>query len=272
LPSPKVRVCLRFRQYELAALEGLAEWLGIPSLSRLTNMALEFFLSHSPSLSSRPCSKRRVTFLIDELLAQKLNRLAELSGTSRTELIRLALKVFSEKTEPCRLGRTTEQDYQNSCHASSETDEFNNSEQRQVKRLKKGRIRFSRDVIGLSDLLGPVEFMRDEDLDEFESTRDRIVRALKELEGYDPVLDLPLVEEVARSAIYVKHGERFLDGPSCSPATYAAVSDAMAKHASRMRAAIKQLASGRAERLRFRSASKLVAEIKAVIDKVTREG
>lgn len=69
------------------------------------------------------------------------------------------------------------------------------------------------------------------------------MRALERLEGFDPVLDLPLIEEVARSAIYVRRGERFLDDPECSAGTYAAVSDAMAKQAARMRAAIKELAA-----------------------------
>ncbi len=105
-------------------------------------------------------------------------------------------------------------------------------------------------------------------LEELENMRQRLVEALSRLEGYDPVLDLPLVDEVARSAINLRFGERFLDDPKCSPTTYAAVSDAMAKHASRMRAAIKQLAAGRAERLRFQSFTGLVSEIKAAVDKV----
>lgn len=116
-----------------------------------------------------------------------------------------------------------------------------------------------------------IEF-RDDEVNQFDIARRKLEKALKKLEGYEPDLDLPLVEEVVRSAIYVKRGEQFLDAPDCSAATYAAVSDAVAKHAARMRAAIKELAASRAERLKLQSATTLVAEIKSALDKVIREG
>ncbi len=100
----------------------------------------------------------------------------------------------------------------------------------------------------------------------------KLVTALKRLEGYDPDLDLPLIEEVARSAAFIKRGEAYLKNPRCSPETYSAVSDGMAKHASRMRQAMKELAATRAERMRYQSATSLAAEFKEVVDRIIRQG
>ena len=108
-------------------------------------------------------------------------------------------------------------------------------------------------------------------MDELELATRRLIAALRNLEGFDPDLDMPLIDEVARSAVNLKLGERFLLDPRCSAGTYAAVSDAMAKHASRLRNAMKELAVSRAARLRFQSVTSLVAEIKNVVDRVIRE-
>ena len=100
----------------------------------------------------------------------------------------------------------------------------------------------------------------------------KLVLALKRLEGYDPVLDLPLIEEVARSAAFIKRGESFLNRPNCSPETYSSISDGMAKQASRMRQAMKELAATRAERLRFQSATAQAAQVKEIVDKIIHQG
>jgi hypothetical protein len=99
----------------------------------------------------------------------------------------------------------------------------------------------------------------------------KLVLALKRLEGYDPVLDLPLIEEVARSAAFIKLGESFLTHPKCSPATYSSISDGMAKHASRMRQAMKELAATRAERMRHQSATAQAAAVKEIVDKIIHQ-
>lgn len=99
----------------------------------------------------------------------------------------------------------------------------------------------------------------------------KLVSALKRLEGYDPDLDLPLIEEVARSAAFIKRGEAYLNRKDCSPETYSSISDGMAKHASRMRQAMKDLAVTRAERMRYRSATAFVAEFKEAVDRVIRQ-
>jgi hypothetical protein len=100
----------------------------------------------------------------------------------------------------------------------------------------------------------------------------RLVKGLQRMSAYDSAFDTPLVDEIARAATYVKRGERYLDDPNCSPETYAAISDGIAKQAARMRGAIKDLAANRKERLKAQSASKLAADIKNLIDKVVREG
>lgn len=99
----------------------------------------------------------------------------------------------------------------------------------------------------------------------------KLVSALKRLEGYDLDLDLPLIEEVARSAAFIKLGETFLCKKNCSPETYSSISDGMAKHASRMRQAMKELAVTRAERLLNQSATAFAAELKEAVDRVIRK-
>lgn len=99
----------------------------------------------------------------------------------------------------------------------------------------------------------------------------KLMLALKRLEGYDPVLDLPLIEEVARSAVFIKLGEGFLINPKCSPETYSSISDGMAKHASRMRQAMKELAATRAERMRYQSATAQAAQVKEIVDKIIHQ-
>lgn len=117
----------------------------------------------------------------------------------------------------------------------------------------------------------PSRLPRDHEREEFSNMKTQLINALKDMESHDSVFDFRLVEEIASSAIYVRRGEQYLDNPDCTPETYAAVSDAMAKHAARMRAAIKDLAANRAERLKVKSASSLAAEIQKVIDRVVRE-
>jgi hypothetical protein len=99
----------------------------------------------------------------------------------------------------------------------------------------------------------------------------KLTLALRRLEGYDPVLDLPLIEEVARSAVFIKLGESFLNRPNCSPETYSSISDGMAKHASRMRQAMKELAATRSERMRFQSATAQAAQVKEIVDKIIHQ-
>jgi hypothetical protein len=99
----------------------------------------------------------------------------------------------------------------------------------------------------------------------------KLTLALRRLDGYDPDLDLPLIEEVARSAVFIKLGESFLNNPKCSPETYSSISDGMAKHASRMRQAMKELAATRGERMRQQSASALAMQLKEAVDKVIRQ-
>jgi len=99
----------------------------------------------------------------------------------------------------------------------------------------------------------------------------KLTLALRRLEGYDPDLDLPLIEEVARSAVFIKLGESFLINPKCSPETYSSISDGMAKHASRMRQAMTELAATRAERMRYQSATAQAAQVKEIVDKIIHQ-
>jgi len=120
--------------------------------------------------------------------------------------------------------------------------------------------------------LGLFKSKRAGEVDQYENMKARLVKGLQRMSAYNSAFDTPLVDEIAHAATYVKRGERYLDDPNCSPETYAAISDGIAKQAARMRAAIRDLAANRKERLKAQSTSKLAADIKSLIDKVVREG
>jgi len=221
VPDRKV-VMVRLRDYELLELNAFSQSLGIPSRSRLVNLALQQFLQASPKPELH--ANRLVKLRIDSPLQKRLAEMSKLLGTTCTEIIRMALRDFMGHKTLASAG------------------------------------------------YGQVEFFRDDEREEYSSMKAQLVKALKRMEGHNPAFDLPLVEEISRSAIYVKRGEQYLDDPACAPETYAAVSDAMAKQAARMRTAIRDLAANRAERLKAKSASNLAAEIRKAVDKVVGEG
>ncbi len=107
----KVSVYLQFRQYELLPIDDLVRELAAPSRSRLANLAVERFLDHQPSRSSKFCSVRRVKLYIDNPLIEKLAALSTITGIPRAELVRLALREFVEDEaaklaeEVCRITR-----------------------------------------------------------------------------------------------------------------------------------------------------------------------
>lgn len=89
---------IRYRKRDLAELDELADHLGLPSRSRLVNIALQTFLDSCAEQPLIPGQKRTVNVLLDPGLKKRLDVMARFLRTSKAELIRIALKKFEEQS------------------------------------------------------------------------------------------------------------------------------------------------------------------------------
>lgn len=90
-------LCIRFRRRDLFQLDELAKSLGLPSRSRLANIALQTFLDSSAEKVPFLGQKRPVKLLLDSALKQRLDEMARKLQVPKTELVKIALKEFAEQ-------------------------------------------------------------------------------------------------------------------------------------------------------------------------------
>jgi metal-responsive CopG/Arc/MetJ family transcriptional regulator len=87
---------IRFRERDLAELDVLAKRVGMPSRSRLINIALQTFLDsyaeHLPILGE----KRPVKILLDLSVKERLDEAARCLRAPKSDLVRIALKEFEQ--------------------------------------------------------------------------------------------------------------------------------------------------------------------------------
>ncbi len=84
-------VCIRFREGDLVQLDELAKSLGLPSRSRLVNIALQSFLDSYAEPLPILGQKRPVKILLDPPLKERLDEMARRLRAPKAELIRIAL-------------------------------------------------------------------------------------------------------------------------------------------------------------------------------------
>jgi len=77
-------------EHELRDISEFAESQGIPSRSRLINMALQQLFKNPTKLNL--CRKRKVNLHIDKALFKELNETCKRVGLTRSGIIRLALR------------------------------------------------------------------------------------------------------------------------------------------------------------------------------------
>jgi metal-responsive CopG/Arc/MetJ family transcriptional regulator len=94
----KKRLCIRFRRRDLFQLDELANSLGLPSRSRLVNIALQNFLDSSAEKNLILGRKRPVKIMVDSALKPRLDELARKLRVPKAELVKIALKEFAEHT------------------------------------------------------------------------------------------------------------------------------------------------------------------------------
>jgi metal-responsive CopG/Arc/MetJ family transcriptional regulator len=94
-------ILIRFRERDLVQLDELAKRLGVPSRSRLVNLALQAFFKSFAEKSFTLGAKHPVKIQMDAPIKRELDEMARRLRTSRTELLRMALKEFEQASKKC---------------------------------------------------------------------------------------------------------------------------------------------------------------------------
>ena len=89
-------ILIRFRERDLVQLDELAKHLGLPSRSRLVNLALQAFFKSFAEQPFTLGAKHPAKIQVDPPIKQELDEMARRLRTSRTELLRMALKEFEQ--------------------------------------------------------------------------------------------------------------------------------------------------------------------------------
>lgn len=101
-----------------------------------------------------------------------------------------------------------------------------------------------------------------QDAAEYERTRSEIIKVLEKMGGYEPAIDDLHVDQIARTTIYLKKIEFFVDSPLATSDTYSSVTDSKLKMMKSIENAIGQLALSRRDRLGKQTQSSLENELK----------
>lgn len=100
------------------------------------------------------------------------------------------------------------------------------------------------------------------DLAEYEQTRNAIVKTLEKRGGYEQAVDDYYVDQIARTAIYARRVETFLDSDTANVDTYSSVAYTKLKFVKIIETAIRQLALNRRDRLGKQTESDLMKELR----------
>jgi len=104
--------------------------------------------------------------------------------------------------------------------------------------------------------------LTEKDLAEYERTRTPTIQALEKMGGYEPAVDDYYVDLIARTIIYARKLEAFLDSDTANVETYASVAYVQLKYAKVIEGAIRQLALNRRDRLGKKPQSDLMKELR----------
>jgi hypothetical protein len=107
---------------------------------------------------------------------------------------------------------------------------------------------------------------------EYERTRAAIVKALERMGGYEPAIDDYYIDEIARTAIYAKKVEAFLDSDTANVDTYSSVAYTKQKFSKMIENAIHQLALNRRDRLGNQTQSDMMRELRKALGEDLKTG
>jgi hypothetical protein len=114
--------------------------------------------------------------------------------------------------------------------------------------------------------------LTEKDVAEYERTRGPIISALEKMGGYEPAVDDYYVDLIARTMIYAKKTEIFLDSDTADVDTYASVAYTKLKFAKIIETSIRQLALNRRDRLGDQTESDLVKRLREVTQRGLKRG
>jgi len=115
-----------------------------------------------------------------------------------------------------------------------------------------------------------VELLQKKDVTEYERTKNELVKVLQKAEGYEPAVDDIHVDEIARTAIYLKQIEVFLDSNQADEDTYYRVTDTKLKLSKIIENALHQLALNRRDRIGKQTEANLTKELHDAMVKVMK--
>lgn len=115
-----------------------------------------------------------------------------------------------------------------------------------------------------------VQFLRDEDQSEYKRLKDALVKSLEKQGGYEPAVDDLHVDAIARTTIYAKRVEAFLDLETATEHTYAMVTDAQLKLRKTIETALHELALTRRDRLLGKTEKSIRDELREALLRVVK--
>jgi hypothetical protein len=104
--------------------------------------------------------------------------------------------------------------------------------------------------------------MLEKDEPEYDRIRQELIKVLDKVGGYEPATDDLLIDQIARSAIYFRNSEVFLDSETATDYTYARVADTKLKFAKIIESAMHQLAISRRDRMGSQTQAGLMNELR----------
>jgi hypothetical protein len=107
--------------------------------------------------------------------------------------------------------------------------------------------------------------MLEKDRPEYVQIRRELIKVLDRLGGYEPAADDIFVDEIARTAMYARKVEFFLDAPTANEHTYAAVTDTKLKLSKIVENSMRELALTRRYRLDNRKQVSIVTELREAL-------
>ena len=114
--------------------------------------------------------------------------------------------------------------------------------------------------------------LRKIDVAEYERTRSEIIKVLEKMGGYEPAIDDIHVATIARTAIYLKNIEIFVDSDLATEDTYSSVTDSKLKMAKMIQNAITQLALNRSDRIGKQTQTSLQNELREKLERALKNG
>ena len=114
----------------------------------------------------------------------------------------------------------------------------------------------------LRDHVRKMALLTKKDEPEYNQIRNELVKVLEKMGGYEPAIDDMHIDQIARTAVYTKKVEAYLDSELATVDTYVRVTDIKLKQSKIINEAFQQLAIARRDRIGKQTESSLMIELR----------